>query len=308
MTLAPLAKRLLLCCICALGFDSSAVSSTAVSGSSANTSPLNTSLGDASPAEALRVLSNIDYVPEQEYSDNRDRLDVYLPSQSSNKPILIHFHGGGLTSGSKEKGSRAFATTLAQHGVCVVAPNYRLAPIHPFPAQINDAVKAVHWAISHMQDYGCDISNVFVSGHSAGAYLAALMAVDAERLSGNVNLAYNIKAAVAISPLLELAKLEKSHLEAVWGSDETLYQNASVTAHVGENKIPLLLMFADDDHQGMQQEIEAFAGAMLSYNNHLGVVEASHRDHKSIINHLNRNDDIVKSTILGWIALHVAGL
>ncbi|MBU3005282.1 alpha/beta hydrolase fold domain-containing protein [Paraglaciecola arctica] len=258
---------------------------------------------DVLAAKPIQAKQNIDYVPSVDYSDNRDKLDVYLPKVRDNNPVLVHFHGGGLTFGSKEKGSKAFAETFAQLGLCVVAPNYRLAPEHLFPAQMLDAVKAIKWAVQHMQSYGCDTSNIVISGHSAGAYLAALLAVDEQWLSKLANLRGNIQGVVAISPLLELSNLNKTHLEQVWGTDKHIYRSASVTSHIEQNKLPMLLMYADNDHPGMDKEIQQFAQAMFINHNHVQVIEAMNRDHKSIINQLLKKDDVVKSSVMGWISL-----
>jgi acetyl esterase/lipase len=252
-------------------------------------------------AEDISVLKDIDYLTTVDYEDNRDKLDVYLPKQTKNAPVLVHFHGGGLTSGSKERGSRGYSTAFAKQGLCVVAPNYRLAPQHKFPAQINDATAAISWAEKNMAAHGCDISNIYVSGHSAGAYLTALLSVDAKYYAQYPNLAGKIKGAIPISPLLNLKWLEPDHLEKVWGTDKSVYAAASVTSYVTPNKMPMLIMYGDNDHKDMDIKIADFAKNMKMQNNDIAVIEAKNRDHKSIINHINKADDMVLKSVMAFI-------
>jgi acetyl esterase/lipase len=252
-------------------------------------------------AEDISVLKDIDYLTTVDYEDNRDKLDVYLPKQTKNAPVLVHFHGGGLTSGSKERGSRGYSTAFAKQGLCVVAPNYRLAPQHKFPAQINDATAAISWAEKNMAAHGCDISNIYVSGHSAGAYLTALLSVDAKYYAQYPNLAGKIKGAIPISPLLNLKWLDPKHLHKVWGTDKNLHVSASVTSYVTPNKMPMLVMYGDNDHKDMDIKIADFAKNMKMQNNDIAVIEAKNRDHKSIINHINKADDMVLKSVMAFI-------
>lgn len=106
----------------------------------------------------------------------RHVLDVYVPAKKD-KPltVLVHIHGGGWAIGDK---SRMKATGLfyASQGVLFVAPSYRLAPKTRHPAHVEDCAAAVAWAFRHAEAFGGDRTRIFVSGHSAGAHLAALLA------------------------------------------------------------------------------------------------------------------------------------
>ena len=88
-------------------------------------------------------------------------------------PGLIYFHGGGLVAGSIDTHD-CIARALANAGGCrVVAVDYRLAPEHPFPAALDDALAAVRHVTSHAQAFGIDRHRLGLCGDSAGATLAA---------------------------------------------------------------------------------------------------------------------------------------
>jgi acetyl esterase/lipase len=125
-----------------------------------------------------RTEKNLQYY-DQEFNqsdsliNNRCVLDVYYPVQEEKFSTVVWFHGGGLTQGQKE-----IPESLKNKNICVVGVNYRLYPNVKSPAYIEDAAAAVAWAIKNIQHYGGDSSLVFVSGHSAGGYLAAMVGLD----------------------------------------------------------------------------------------------------------------------------------
>ena len=111
------------------------------------------------------------------YSKERLKLDVYRPDNVSNAPVVIWFHGGGLTGGSK-----SIPPELMNSGFVVIAPNYRLTPHVNVEDCIDDAAEAVAWAFANAEKYGGDKSKIIVSGHSAGGFLTSMVGLDKSRL------------------------------------------------------------------------------------------------------------------------------
>lgn len=107
------------------------------------------------------------------YMNERCRLDVYFPTDKKNYPTVVWFHGGGLSGGEKH-----IPEGLKNKGVAVVAVNYRLTPKVKSPAYLRDAAAAVAWVFKNINNYGGDTTKVFISGHSAGGYLAAMIGLD----------------------------------------------------------------------------------------------------------------------------------
>lgn len=130
------------------------------------------------PTNTYRRTEGLAYGP-----DPRQLLDVYQPDAGvKNAPIAVFFYGGSWSSG--ERGDYRFvAEALASRGIVTVVADYRLSPAARYPAFVQDSAKAVRWAHDHAAEYGADPARLFVMGHSAGGYNAAMVALDARWLA-----------------------------------------------------------------------------------------------------------------------------
>src|SRR5258706_2235951 len=102
-------------------------------------------------------------------------------TNSSRQPTILHFHGGGYVLGSATS-SLEYANRLAQAvgGSCITV-DYRLAPEHPYPAAVDDAVDAFRGLI----DQGVPASSIVLSGGSSGGRLALALALDLKTARGS---------------------------------------------------------------------------------------------------------------------------
>lgn len=128
------------------------------------------------------IKTDISYYPESickkdKYINERCKLDIYYPVNVSKFPTVVWFHGGGLTAGNKE-----IPEGLKNKGICVIGVNYRLSPRAKSPEYINDAAAAVAWVFNNIETFKGDSSLIFVSGHSAGGYLTAMIGLDKQWL------------------------------------------------------------------------------------------------------------------------------
>ncbi|MGX1786396.1 alpha/beta hydrolase [Bosea sp. NPDC055332] len=127
------------------------------------------------PADAGGRLaaSGIAYGP-----DERHRLDVYLPEQIAGRaPVMVFLYGGGWNNG--ERADYAFVgRAFAAQGFVTVIPDYRLVPQVRFPTFVEDCALALRWVRDHIAAYGGDGAGIALSGHSAGAYNAMMLALD----------------------------------------------------------------------------------------------------------------------------------
>ncbi len=106
----------------------------------------------------------------------RQSLDVYRPKDARDAPLVLFWYGGAWVKGRKED-YRFVGAALAAAGCVAVLPDYRLYPAARFPAFIEDGALASAWAIRHAREHGADPARVILAGHSAGAHLAAMLAV-----------------------------------------------------------------------------------------------------------------------------------
>ncbi|MDQ4114489.1 MAG: alpha/beta hydrolase, partial [Actinomycetota bacterium] len=136
---------------------------------------------------------------KETYVDGR-RFAIYTPPGVGDAaPVVINFHGGGWCLGTPEQSAWVSSHVAAGTGSIVVAPSYRLAPEHPFPAAVEDAWATVEWAAKHAADLGGDPSRIAVMGDSAGGNLAAVVSLMARDAGGPA-----IGAQVLIYPAVEM--------------------------------------------------------------------------------------------------------
>lgn len=105
-------------------------------------------------------------------------LDIYYPTDKKDFATIVWFHGGGLQAGDKH-----IPKGLKKQGVAVVAVKYRLYPQIKCPVYIEDAAAAVASVFKNIEKYGGDPSLIFLSGHSAGGYLASMVGMDKKYLA-----------------------------------------------------------------------------------------------------------------------------
>ena len=118
-------------------------------------------------------------------SDPRDRLDIYAPADTvGSAPVVVFFYGGSWSMGSRTD-YKFVGEALASRGIVAVIADYRLYPQVRYPAFLQDSAAAVAWTAKEVQRYGGDPKRLFVMGHSAGGYNAAMVALDPRWLAGS---------------------------------------------------------------------------------------------------------------------------
>jgi acetyl esterase/lipase len=109
-------------------------------------------------------------------TDRKQKLDIYQPkNKPENAPVLIFLHGGGNREGDRAHYGYV-ASPFAKHGIVTVVASYRLQPTFPWPAQRDDAQSIVEWVYRNIRQYGGDPQKIYLSGHSAGSNLTAILA------------------------------------------------------------------------------------------------------------------------------------
>ena len=122
-------------------------------------------------------------IADQAYGAHpRQRLDVYVPTTIPGPwPVMVFFYGGSWREGTK-RDYRFVGQALAERGVLVVMPDYRLYPDVHWQGVLDDSASATAWAFKEAAGLGGDAQRLFVAGHSAGAWNAAMLAFDARWL------------------------------------------------------------------------------------------------------------------------------
>ena len=214
----------------------------------------------ASSAADERSHKGVYYGPEHgtEYQKEKCQLDIYLPPDQPEKcPVLIYFHGGGITGGSRG------GPNLTAQGVCLVAPSYRLSPKAQCPDYLNDAADAVAWTFRNIEKYGGDPNRIFVSGMSAGSYLAALITMDKSWLEKRGIDIDRIAGLLPISGhmITHFTIRKERGLTASTG----LADEFAPLYHVRKTPFPIFIQCGDNDYPSRQEENRLFVSMMIRY-------------------------------------------
>jgi len=137
------------------------------------------------------VIKNIPYNSEAQ-DDDKQCCDIYLTNteaQDNNDgqhPVIIFVHGGGWSRGDRDHrwfGVYAnLATYFTNAGYIVVVPSYRLSPAVQHPSHCDDICMALKFVSQNIESYGGNKDQVYLMGHSAGAHISSLIALDTSRL------------------------------------------------------------------------------------------------------------------------------
>lgn len=203
--------------------------------------------------------SNISYTQSKDaYARERCQLDVYYPTDGHDAPVVVWFHGGGLTGGN-----RFVPEELTEAGLVVVAVNYRLMPRAQMSDCIDDAACAVAWAFAHAAEFNGSARKVYVTGHSAGGYLTSMIGLDKHWLAK-----YNVDAN-SIAALLPLSGQAITHFarreqQGIPAYQATIDEYAPLT-FVRPDAAPMLVISGDrnEEMNGRYEEQAYFWRMML---------------------------------------------
>ena len=120
---------------------------------------------------------DIIYRSVDDYATKMCRMDIAYPEGAEARPVIVWFHGGGLTGGW-----RHIPQEVLRDGAVVVGVGYRFSPHVPVTQIIDDAACAIAWVMDNISKYGGNPDKVFISGHSAGGYLVTMVGLDKSRL------------------------------------------------------------------------------------------------------------------------------
>jgi acetyl esterase/lipase len=195
----------------------------------------------------------------------RHRLDVYVPSNPHRAhPIVIFWYGGAWLRG--EKGQYRFvAAALAKSGYVAVLPDYRTYPEGVFPQFNDDGALAVRWVHEHAAELGGDRDAIFLMGHSAGAHLAASLALDKRYLVAVGGDPRWIRGLIGLSGPYALEPPPWPMWKIVFPEPYTA-DDWQPLRHASRDAPPTLLLYGGDDWAMARDQAEALAKTLRSLN------------------------------------------
>lgn len=198
-------------------------------------------LNALTPSSTFTKTSSIAYGP-----DPRQQLDIYRPVTGlPNAPVVVFFYGGSWNSGSKDDYGFV-GEALASRGIVVVIADYRLYPQVRYPAFLQDGAQAVAWTHQHIAKYGADPRQLYLMGHSSGAYNASMLALDARWLN-EVKLSPSmLKGWIGLAGPYDFLPIENREVRPVFFFPDSPPDSQPIN-HVSHDAPPSLLIASVSD-------------------------------------------------------------
>jgi acetyl esterase/lipase len=243
-----------------------------------------------------------------DYERERCKLDLYLPevvlagkNVEKGFPTIVWFHGGALKGGDKGGGIEADAgRRFAEEGVGFASVNYRLSPKVTFPAYIEDAAAAVAFVRKTIAEHGGDPERVFVSGHSAGGYLTAMLAMDPQYLAAHDLQPTDFAGYMPVAGQM----ITHSTVREERGISEfqPIVDAASPAFHARKDAPRLLCIVGSQDLPARAEENRWFVAAVKNAGHQDSIyAEFEGRTHDTIASLLDEPDDVVAAKMLGFM-------
>lgn len=211
----------------------------------------------------IKEIYDLSYYSGKDHDSIKHKLNLFLPEGVKNPPIMLWIHGGAWAYGGR-KYETELARKMAKEGIAVAVMSYRLSPATwrdpewdsgiQHPEHIKDVARAFSWIYDNASQYKYDKHSVFVSGYSAGAHLAALLAMDPTYLNAVGRSVRDIRGVIPIAGAYDIEKYYNSHLKhngkemadshvkASLGNTIEALKQASPTSYVKNQWVAMLVI------------------------------------------------------------------
>jgi len=250
--------------------------------------------------------SNIKYV-EGDDAHARHVLDLYLPKDKKDFPVVFFVHGGSWYEGEKRHG-KAIARGLLAHGYGIVSVNYRLVadPFSPpngvaFPLFVEDAAAALAWTVKQIAQHGGDPKQIYLMGHSAGGHIASLIATDPSWLEKH-ELKRNevVRGFVGISGAYDVPQVNDPDAQRrsmalmmsyAFPQDAETRKRANTLNQVCHDAPPTLLLYAEQEFFGLDRATVGLDRKLAEFGVARQVRKISARNHITILGSFGTRGD-----------------
>lgn len=193
------------------------------------------------PGDTFNKASDLKYG-----NDPRNRLDVYTPvNLTADVPVVVFFYGGSWNSGSRSDYSFV-GEALAGRGIVAVIADYRLYPQVHYQGFLEDSARAMGWTREHIRQYGGDPARLYVMGHSAGGYNAAMVALDPKWLAAVDMEPSMLSGWIGLAGAYDFLPVENPEVKPIFFFPNSPPDSQPIN-HVSATSPPALLIAAKDD-------------------------------------------------------------
>ena len=217
------------------------------------------------PTDGLQVARGVRYGAAA-----RQAMDVWRPEGAAGLPVVVFFYGGSWQNGRRQD-YPFVAATLARRGLVVAVPDYRLFPSVRFPTFLEDAALAVACVRRGAAGWGGDPARVVLAGHSAGAYIAAMLALQPRWLAAAGEDRAGLAGMVGLAGPYDFLPIQDEDIRAVFAPAAADLRATQPVAQVDGGNPPMLLLHGGADRTCLPRNSLALAARVRAAG---GVAEA----------------------------------
>lgn len=236
-----------------------------------------TLLNAMAPRQGVREKTGLAYAPGE-----RHGIDVYAPVGAQDAPVVVFLYGGAWESGDRGM-YRFLGASFATAGVVCMVPDYRVWPDVGFPGFVQDAAQALAWARRNAGAHGGTAGRVVLMGHSAGAHIATLLALDGGYLAAEgLRPAGAMRGVVGLAGPYDFLPLRGRTLQAIFGP-ESAWPASQPVNHVAPGAPPMLLATGDADSTVLPRNTASLASRLRAADNAVRTVTYDGIGHREIL-------------------------
>lgn len=191
----------------------------------------------------------------------RQKLDLYLPKGGSARAIVLFLYGGGWVSGARWY-YPPLGRTLTQRGIACVVPDYHLYPHVRFPGFVEDGARAFKWVHDHAAELAAPGAPIFVMGHSAGAHISTLLALDPRYLQAHSLSPAAIRGVIGLAGPYTLNPLKWPGVRDIFSASADAPHSARPVKLARAEAPPMLLLHGSRDRVVGSDASVNFASAL----------------------------------------------
>ena len=212
---------------------------------------------------STKKYKNVVYLDSTNQNEKQATLNVFIPRSSNftNNPVLIFVHGGNWNSGDK-KLYGFFGRNFAKKGITTVIAGYTLSPDADYNDMANQIAKAVEWTKNNIAKYKGNPNEIFLTGHSAGGHLVALVATNPKYLKDKSiikGVILNDAAGLDMKHYLEeFPPTDSADYLTTWSNDPEKWKDASPIYFLDKNSPPFMIYNGSKTYESIKVSNERF--------------------------------------------------
>jgi arylformamidase len=250
---------------------------------------------DQSQQVTFQALEENSLLSDISYGEHADELlDLYLPTTGNSSKLQVYIHGGYWQELSKTESSFA-AQNFQQQGHYFAVLNYSLAPNASLSEIVEQNRKAIAWLYQHAENFGYDADQIFISGSSAGAHLAMMMALTPwQNHLPNMKSERLIQGLCLVSGIYDLTPIKQTYInEPLQLSEAEINDNSPLLLELypaSEYSPQIILSHGDNETDEFKRQSDEMKKKLTALGYQVEFQEIAERNHFNVIVDLaNRN-------------------